>query len=76
MTQDYVAAQKAIDGLRLNFKSKKAKSANKAASAIIVDNATPCDCCSTITPQDGLTTIESGQQLCHACLKELRGECL
>jgi hypothetical protein len=67
--QHCIAAQKAIDGLRLNFKSKKAK----PAVAVIIDNATPCDCCGTISTQGGLTAIDSGQKLCPNCLDELRG---
>jgi hypothetical protein len=87
--QHYLAAQKAIDGLRLSFKNnKKPKPAVErlhpapqqevacdccAAVAVIIDNATPCDCCGTISPQGGLTMIDSGQKLCQNCLEELRG---
>ena len=71
--QHYLAAQKAIDGLRLNFKSKKAKPVGKTAASAFAENITPCDCCGTISPQGGLTTIESNQKLCPNCLEELRG---
>jgi hypothetical protein len=71
MTQHYLTAQKAIDGLKLNFKSKKARPAAEKLHPSDQQNAV-CDCCAMVT-QGGLTTIESNQKLCNACLKELRG---
>ena len=70
MTQHYLTAQKAIDGLRLNFKSKKVKTIEKLNPSGRQSPA--CDCCA-VTPQGGLTTIDSGQKLCPNCLEELRG---
>jgi hypothetical protein len=71
MTQHYLTAQKAIDGLRLSFKNnKKAKPVYEKLHPSGRQSAA-CDCCATV--QARLTTIDSGQKLCHTCLQELRG---
>jgi hypothetical protein len=75
--QHHIAAQKAIDGLRLSFKNKKAKSAvtklhpSGQPKPAIQANAI-CDCCGKEYLQSRLAAIDSGQRLCPDCLYELR----
>jgi hypothetical protein len=72
MTQHHIAAQKAIDGLKLNFKSKKARPAVEQLHPTPQTNAV-CDCCAAPTPHNHIAAIDSGQRLCQTCLAELRG---
>jgi hypothetical protein len=74
--QHYVAAQKAIDGLRLSFKKKAKSDVTKLCTSdqpkpAVQANAI-CDCCSKEYLQSLLVAIDSGQCLCQDCLDELR----
>jgi hypothetical protein len=71
MTQHYLTAQKAIDGLKLNFKSKKARPVYEKLHPSGRQNAA-CDCCGKDSPSSRLAKIDSGQKICPDCLNEMR----